>query len=641
MKKNNKERFQQRQSSADTPKNYEIQPESARQANQYQYRRHPGSDNKDVPDVPPQAQAPPRPSSLQFTDEERTDPELTKYLQRSEKVAEELEADQTKIPKKKVLQKKRTFDEAKANAKVRLRFEETDKPKLPSKLQHSPLALPARELMAQAHRQIHQAEKDNVGVETAHKSEEAAETAAGAGIRKALSAHRMQKLKTYRTAAKLEKKADKASINALYQKALRDNPTLTSNPLSRWQQKQAIKRQYAAVKAGKGATSTQKTAMNAQKAAKKTAEATRKTVIFIARHWKGFLIALAAALLVVLLLNAVSSCSVMLQGVLKAIIGTSYTAEDEDILATETYYISLESGLRQEIETIENTYPGYDEYRYSLSEIGHNPFELISYLTALYEDFTFAEVRLALDALFDRQYSLTVMEEIEVRYRTETHTGSYTTIDPETGESETHYYTYEVEVPYNYYILNVTLVNRSLSGIAAGDLNSEQLELYAVYMETFGNKPYLFEGNIYAYVGEYTDYDIPPEALADATFAALIAEAKKYLGYPYVWGGSTPATSFDCSGFVCWVLNNSGIYSIGRTNVRGILSQCAIIPPSEARPGDIIFFSGTYDTHSPVSHVGIYVGNGMMIHCGNPIQYVSVNTPYWSEHFYAYGRLNY
>lgn len=578
---------------------------------------------------------------LQFTDKERADPELSPHIRKAEQAADKLEAAQAKIPKKKRITTQRTFDEAKAKSKVRLRFEEIDKPKPPPKLRHSPLTLPARELAAQAHRKVRQVEQENVGVEAAHKAEETAETVAGAGVRRVQSAHRSRKLKPYRTAATLEKKADKANVNALYQKTLRENPTLQSNPFSRWQQKQAIKRQYAAAKAGKGAKSAQRTVATTKKAAKEAAKAAEKTAAFIARHPKEILIVLAIGLVLVLLLNVISSCSVMLQGGLNMIVGTSYTAEDEDIIAAEAYYTGLEGGLRQEVDSVERTHPGYDEYRYSLAEIGHDPFELISYLTALYEDFTIAEARPALDALFDRQYTLTVTETVEVRYRTETRTNTWTETDPETGETITHTDTYEVEVPYNFYVLNVTLVNRALSGLVATDLNTEQLELYAVYMETQGNKPYLFEGNIYVHPGEYTDYDIPPEALTDATFAALIAEAEKYLGYPYVWGGSTPATSFDCSGFVCWVLNNSGVYPIRRTNAQGIFNQCAKIPPSEAKPGDIVFFTGTYDSSGPVSHVGIYVGNGMMINAGKPIQYASINTRYWQEHFYAFGRLDY
>lgn len=571
---------------------------------------------------------------LRFTDEERADPELAPHIRKAEKAADRLEKAQAQIPKKKVLKKERVFDEAKAQPKTRLYFEEIDKPRPPSKLTHAVLSAPALE----AHRQISKVEGENVGVQAAHKSEQAAET----GVRAVRSIHHSHKLKPYRTAATLEKKADRANISALYQKTVRDNPHLSSNPLSRWQQKQAIKRQYAvAKKARQTAGTTKKTAERAAKAAKKTAEATQKTAAFVVRNWKPILIILGIGVVIMLIMTAIGSCSVMMQGGMNLIVGTSYTAEDEDILAAEAYYVGLESGLRQKIDSTESTYPGYDEYRYSLAEIGHNPFELISYLTARHEYFTVAEIKPVLDALFDRQYTLTVTETVEVRYRTETRTGSYTITDPETGETETHYYTYEVEVPYDYHILTVTLTNTALSQIAATDLNIEQRELYAVYMETLGNKPYLFEGNIYAHPGPYTDYDIPPEALADETFAALIAEAEKYLGYPYVWGGSRPSTGFDCSGFVSYVLNNSGVYPMSRTNAQGIFNQCAIIPRGEAKPGDIIFFTGTYDSSGPVSHVGIYVGNGMMIHAGKPIQYASIDTRYWTEHFYAIGRLPY
>ena len=571
---------------------------------------------------------------LRFTDEERADPELAPHIRKADKAADRLEKAQAQIPKKKVLKKERVFDEAKAKPKTRLYFEEIDKPRPPSKLTHAVLSAPALE----AHRQVSKVEGENVGVQAAHKSEQAAET----GVRAVRSIHHSHKLKPYRTAATLEKKADRANINALYQKAVRDNPHLSSNPLSRWQQKQAIKRQYAAAKkVGQTAGTTKKTAERAAKAAKKTAEATQKTAAFVVRNWKPILIILGIGVVIMLIMTAIGSCSVMMQGGMNLIVGTSYTAEDEDILAAEAYYVGLESGLRQKISKIETTHPGYDEYRYNLAEIGHDPFELMSYLTALYEDFTIAKARPALDALLDRQYTLTVTPTVETRYRTETRTGSYTTTDPETGETETHYYTYEVEVPYDYHILTVTLTNTALSQIAATDLNIEQRELYAVYMETLGNKPYLFEGNIYAHPGPYTDYDIPPEALADETFAALIAEAERYLGYPYVWGGSRPSTGFDCSGFVCYVLNNSGVYPMSRTNAQGIFNQCAIIPRGEAKPGDIIFFTGTYDSSGPVSHVGIYVGNGMMIHAGKPIQYASIDTRYWTEHFYAIGRLPY
>ena len=553
---------------------------------------------------------------LRFTDEERADPELAPHFRKADKAADKLDKAKSRLPKKKVIRKERVFDEVKAKPKTRLYFEEIDKSKPPSELTHAVAAAP----LLEAHRQIGKVEHENVGVEAAHKSELTVES----GVRAVRSIHRSHRLQPYRTAARLEKKADRANINALYKKAVRDNPQLSSNPISRWQQKRAIKRQYAAAKAGKR---TRQAAANTKRAARQTAKAAERTTAFVARHWKPILIIIAIAVVIMLLLSAVSSCSVMMQGGVNMVVGTFYTAEDEDILAAESYYVGLENELQQQIDGIESDHPGCDEYRYDLAEIGHNPFELISYLTARYEDFTFAEVQSALDDLSDRQYKLTVTEPVETRYRTET---------DETGE--------DVEVAYDYTILNVTLVNNGLGGIVAADLDIEKLELYAVYMETWGNKSYLFEDSIFANPGPYTDYEIPPEALADENFATLIAEAEKYLGYPYVWGGSNPSESFDCSGFVCWVLNHSSVYSISRTNAQGIFNQSTKIAPSEAKPGDIIFFTGARAAKvgHPVTHVGIYVGDNMMLHCASGgVQYASITTPYWTKNFYAFGRLNY
>jgi hypothetical protein len=330
----------------------------------------------------------------------------------------------------------------------------------------------------------------------------------------------------------------------------------------------------------------------------------------------------------------------MFGGGFNTIIATSYTAEDEEITGADADYTTLENGLRQRVNRIETDYPGYDEYRYSLDEIGHDPFELASYLTARYNDYTRAAVQGDLSALFSQQYALTFSPVTEVRYRTETRTGSYSWTDAD-GNTHTETYTYEVQVPYNYYILNVKLVNRSLGSVALSNLTPEQAEMYDVYMETKGNKPELFADNVYVNRGEYTDYDIPPNALTDVKFAAMIREAEKYLGYPYVWGGSSPSTSFDCSGFVSWVINQSGAGSVGRMTANGLFNYCAIIPTSQAKPGDLIFFIGTYDApdHTMPSHVGIYVGDNMMLHCGNPISYASVTTSYWTSHFFAYGRL--
>ena len=293
---------------------------------------------------------------------------------------------------------------------------------------------------------------------------------------------------------------------------------------------------------------------------------------------------------------------------------SSYFAEDEDIYAAEDYYKGLESDLQSKIDNIERTNSGYDEYKYNLAQIGHNPYELISYLTAAYMDFTFEDIKAELDALFSQQYILTLTEETETR------------TDGEGNEKE-------------YRILNVTLVNKNLTMLANTYLDEEQRELYGIYLESKGNRDYLFADDIYSNTVQAPTYTIPGAALNDATFRRLITEAERYLGYPYVWGGSSPATSFDCSGFVCWVFQNSGVYPLSRTTAQGIYNQCAIIPRSQAKPGDIIFFTGTYNAGEPVTHVGIYVGDGMMIHCGNPIQYASIDSSYWTQHFYAFGRI--
>ena len=580
------------------------------------------------------AAAQPQASRLQFKEEERTDPELAKYVKKSEKAADRLEAAREKIPKQKRIKAARKFDEETGRAKTRLYFEKTDKPPN-GKLHHNPADRPVREIKNYVHGKVGEVEKDNSGVEGAHKSEKLAERAGGYASRKLKEGYRSHKLKPYREAAKAEAASQKADTNYLYHKTLKENPELASNPLSRFHQKQQIKRQYAkdlraAQKAGKTAGKTAGAAKNARKAAGKAGEATKKTTDFIARHWKGILTVGVFLLLIVMIFTGLSSCAAVIQGGVTSIVGTSYTAEDEAIREVEADYKELESGLREEIADIETDYPDYDEYQYHLDEIGHNPFALASYLTAKLYDYTREEAQAEIQALFEKQYTLALREEIQTRYRTET------TTDPETGETTTE------EIPYDYYILHVTLTNKNIKTLAGELLTPEQKEMFDVYMETKGNKPDVF-GDDYATgtpgSGEYTDYEIPPEALSDERFAAMIAEAEKYLGYPYVWGGSSPSTSFDCSGFVCWVINQSGVGSVGRTTAQGIFNYTTPIAPGEAKPGDIIFFTGTYDSGSAVSHVGIYAGNGMMIHCGNPISYASVNTPYWQSHFYSYGRL--
>ena len=312
------------------------------------------------------------------------------------------------------------------------------------------------------------------------------------------------------------------------------------------------------------------------------------------------------------------------------VVSGTYIAEDHEILEAENGYLALEQKLQRELAEVESTHPGFDEYRYQVDQIGHNPHELISFLTLKHEDFKATDVQETLQSLLSQQYSLSFREETETRYRTETTTST----DPVTGETVTE----TEEVPYEYRILYVTLKNKGLGIVTAENLTENEKSRYALLLRTRGNKPHLFADNIYDNPKEGENYKIPKEALSDPSFASLMKEAEKYLGYPYVWGGSSPSTSFDCSGFVCWVYTKSGVANIPRTTAQGIYNQCAPVSASEAKPGDIIFFTGTYDSGSPVSHVGIYVGNGMMLHCGSPIQYASIHSPYWKKHFYAFGR---
>lgn len=485
------------------------------------------------------------------------------------------------------------------------------------------------------HGKIHEVEHENVGVEAAHKTELAGETAVRGTTR--FVKHRIR-TRPARRVRKWERRDIKAKADFQYRTMVQEHPELKDNALSRFWQKQRIKKRYQ--------KQAREAAKQGAKAAKKTAVTTEKIARavwgFVQRHPVGVLIALGALLLLIILQSCVASLTTVGNGLIGAVSSTTYLSSDSDIETVEANYTQLESDLRARMGRIESDYPGYDEYRYTVDEIGHDPFELASYLTTKYAAYTPSMVQAELQALIRQQYTLTTTQTVEVRYRTETRTGTYTTTDPETGETETHSYTYEVQVPYNYYILNVTLTNNTLGAVIAANLDAEQQERYAVYQQTQGNRPYLFADNIYAHPGEYTDYEIPPEALADPQFAALIAEAEKYLGYPYVWGGSKPSTSFDCSGFVCWVLDHSGVYPMSRTTAQGIFNQTTPIAPSEAKPGDIIFFTGTYDSSGPVSHVGIYVGDNMMIHCASGgVQYSRMDTRYWTQHFYAFGRLTY
>ena len=564
---------------------------------------------------------------LRFTDAERADPELEKPIRKADKAADRADRAAAKIPKKTVKKKERVVDPGTGKVTTRLKFEETVKKKPPSKLAHAVRDAPGNTVLAAAHREIGKDEDDNVGVQSAHKLEETAET----GGRMAQSAYRSHKLKPYRKAAIAEHRLEKANVNALYHKSLSENPQLVSNPLSRLRQKQAIKKQYAAAKrAGQTAGTAGKTAGNTAKAAKTAAQKGGQATGFLWRHKKGSLIVIALFLIVCLLLNSLSSCSVLLQGGLSGLAGSTYPAKDSDMLGVEDAYSEMEADLQYELDHYESLHSGYDEYHYDLDEIKHDPYVLVSILTAYHQgEWTLDEVQGTLAMLFEKQYILTERVEVETRYRTETDTWT-----DEEGNSHTDTY----EVPYDYYICYVTLENFDLSHVPVYIMSEEQLSLYAVYMSTLGNRPDLFAGHPNAAGREdYLDYDVPPEALEDETFAAMLAEAEKYLGFPYVWGGSSPSTSFDCSGFVSWVINHSG-WDVGRLGAQGLCDICTPVSAANARPGDLVFFKGTYDTPG-VSHCGIYVGNSMMIHCGSPISYANINSSYWQSHFYTFGRL--
>ena len=574
---------------------------------------------------------------LQFSDEERASTELKKVIEKADKKADKLDKAEAKIPKKTVKRKERVVGED-GKVSVKLHFEEVDKKKPTSKLTHSLTDAPLNTVLATAHREVRDSEEDNVGVEGAHKLEQVAE----GGVRTLDSAHRSHKLKPYREAAYAEKAADKANLKALNKQAQQNNPQFSSNPYSRWQQKRAIKKEYMAAKAGKTGATTAKATQKTAKSAKKAAENTKKTGTFLARHWKGALIVLALLLMIAFLSSVISSCSVLVQSGVTSFAASSYAADDADMLAAEEQYCALEAELQEYLDTYENTHD-YDEYHYDLDDIEHDPYVLISTISALHGgEWTIGEVGGTIQMLFDKQYILTETVTTETRYRTETRTGTTSYTDPETGETVTEEYEYEVQVPYTYYICNVTLENFNLSHVPVYIMSEEQLSMYATYMATLGNRPDLFPDSQYVgmYIDtEYEDYEIPTEALSDPRFAAMMEEAEKYLGYPYVWGGSSPSTSFDCSGFVSWVINNCGEgWSIGRLGAEGLRNTCSYVSPVNARPGDLIFFEGTYDT-SGASHVGIYVGNNMMIHCGDPIQYASINTNYWQQHFLSFGRL--
>ena len=536
------------------------------------------------------------------------------------------EADLAKMRSKKL----KSEQEVKAKKNAAASGKKGGKPKKPGNLA-------ADALSAKAHQSVRNADQDNnSGVEAAHFTEGSAEGAARAGSRFQYG----RKLRQYKKLERLEKKADKDAVDSIFAERMKSDPQAGSNLFSRWRQKQAIKKEYAAAKAG--AAAAENTAAGTAKAAQGTANMTEKAFQFVQSHSHIIIGIAAVGLLVLVIAGSVSSCSVLINGGGNVVLGTSYTAEDEDLKGAETDYTKLEDKLRKQIDRIKTDHPGYDEYRYNLAEIGHNPYELASLLTVEFENYTRSQVQARLQSIFEAQYELKLEEKVEIRTRKETRVGYR--YNPITGTGHT--YTYQVTVQYEYKILNVTLLNRGVDYVARNSgLSDDQLERYEVTLECRGNRDDLFAGIAFATPdgagssGEYQDYDIPGEALTDEKFRKMITEAEKYLGYPYVWGGSSPSTSFDCSGFVSWVINHCGNgWNVGRQTANGLMGKCDIIPKSEAKPGDLIFFQKTYNT-SGASHVGIYVGNGMMIHCGNPISYASTETNYWRQHYYCMGRI--
>ncbi len=580
-------------------------------------------------------------SRLQFTEEERSAPDLQAAIRRSDKAADRLDKAKAAIPTRKVLQAERIYDEAAGRGKTRLRFGEVEK--LPNtRLRFDPLTRPVQEVTLAAHSKVHQAEQENVGVEAGHKGEELAEHTAvyaGSRIRSAVREHRM---KPWQEAAKAEAASIRANADYLYQKALHDDPALAaSNPVSRYLHKKRIQRDYA-----KKIRQTGNTAAAAGRTACRVKD-TVKEVFTRIKPSRAVLLILGIGASAVLLFGGISSCSVMAGSGVSGIFATSYLSEDRDMLAAEAAYAGMEQALRYELDNYAVLHPGHDEYHFDLDDIGHDPYVLISILSAFHEGiFTFEQVEDRIENLFGQQYKITETITTETRYRTETEIGERHAQDPVTGrflydrygQPVMEEYEYEVEVPYTYSICHVKMENFDLSHLPVYIMDEETLSMYATYMSTLGNREDLFAGTLGAStLKEPTYYEIPPSALEDETFAAMVTEAEKYLGYPYVWGGSNPSTSFDCSGFVSWVINHSG-WNVGRTSAQGLYNLCTPVSSANAKPGDLVFFVGTYDTPG-ISHVGIYVGGGMMIHCGSPISYTTLNTTYWQSHYYSFGRL--
>ena len=565
---------------------------------------------------------------LTFTEEELANPKVRRAAKKSTRAADRADKAKakrsTRAPPKRGL--KMDTDKAKERS-AQLRF---GKAEFGEEIANPKRRKPGAEALlgGEAHRQIDKQNQDeNAGVQAAHEGERLAEGAA----KKLKDGKYSRKLKAYKKAEKLDKAADKANIQALRRKQQAAQPT--SNPISRWKQRQQIKASYYARKTGgKAGGSAANSARST--AAKKAKAAAAKAAQFASTHAHMLLMGGVLALLILVIFCFITSCSVFFPGGMGTVWTTSYTAEDEDILGAEADYQALEEALRAEVVAIPSSYPDYDEYTWDLAPITHDPHELAAVLTAIHEAYTRGEVQGTMQSIFDAQYEIILTETIEIRTRTETRTGT----DPTTGDT----YTYEVEVQYEWRILNITLLNFEIDSVARGMLSGDDLDRYDILQETQGNRPELFGGVSVGYGSDGSgeagiDYEVPAEALSDPEFAAMLEEAEKYLGTPYVWGGSSPETGFDCSGYVCWVLNQSG-WDVGRTTANGLWQQSAKVSEHEAKPGDLVFFEGTYDTPG-ASHVGLYVGDGMMISAGDPIKYSNIHSSYWDKHLLGFGRI--
>ena len=521
--------------------------------------------------------------------------------------------------------------------KHRLKWEETPA-KPPSRLTHT-VEKTVRTAGDQLHRQAAQSnEDDNVAVEAVLKADDVKASTLQMGEH----AYHAKKLHAYRKAERAESRLDRANLRVLEEKQRQENPQFTSNPYSRWQQKRAIRREYAAAKRSAGRAATQQTARKAEQAVEKTEEAAVKAASAVKRHPKGLAI-LALLTMLLMVFSMLQSCTPLAQSVLESLVIGTYPAEEEDVRAAERAYLAKEKELKDEMDHYERYHPGYDEYHVDAQEIWHDPYVLIAIISAYYDgqDWTIDTAMPVIEKYFALQYIVTETVTTETRYRSERQTGTRLVTDPDTGTTSVESYSEEVSVPYTYTICNVKLENKNLSHLPVVSMSHHTMGMYALYMATHGNMEGIFTGKYATPLRDPMLYDIPQETLdADPTFARLMEEAEKYIGYPYVWGGSSPETSFDCSGFVSYVFTNSGVYNTGRLGAKGLRSLCRNVPDDQVRPGDIVFFEGTMgDGVEGITHCGIYVGNNMMIHCGSPIGYANLTDSYWRQHFHSFGRV--